>query len=166
LIAGQFAAYLAANYVHESERDEYRLSGAKKLARSCELIGSNENIPHHCITAATLFNQAGQVEAAQRFLERVLTVSDDPEIQQIAGGYLGSLVGDGQRARAEGRLRDFRALWSKDLTFVSRDTLLLLGPGFDPARCAGLQGRRARDCATSFRAWGEQQDADAGSGEP
>ena len=160
LIAGQFAAYLAANYVPEAERDEFRLSGARKLARSCELVGSNENIPHHCITAASLLNDAGQVDAAQRFLERVLAVSDDPEIRSLAGGYLQHLVGEGSRARAEERLRRFRALWSKDLTFVSFDSLLLLGPGFDPYRCAGIPGRHTPGCATSFRAWGEQQTAE------
>jgi tetratricopeptide (TPR) repeat protein len=164
LIAGQFAAYLAANHVPEAERDEYRLSGAKKLARSCELVSSNENIPHHCITAAVLYNDAGRVEAAQRFLERVLNVSDDPEIQQIAGGYLQRIVGEGQRARLEERLRRFHALWSRDLTFVSRDLLLLLGPGFDSGRCAGVEGRRAPECATSFRAWGEQQESTESGG--
>lgn len=155
LIAGQFSAYLAANYVPEAEREEYRLDGAKKLARSCELIGSNENIPHHCITAATLFNEAGQVEAARRSLERLLTVSDDPEIHQIAGGYLERLVGEGERARAEERGRRFRELWGKDLPFVSRETLLLLGPDFEPAGCAGLEGHRKPSCLTTFRAWGE-----------
>jgi hypothetical protein len=158
LIAGQFSAYLAANYVAEHEREEYRLDGAKKLARSCELVSSNENIPYHCITAASLFNEAGQVAAAQRFLERVLTVTDDPEIGRIATGYLERLVGEGHRARFTERMRRFHELWSRDLTFVSRETLLLVGPGFDSGRCAGIEGRRKDDCATSFRAWGEQQE--------
>jgi len=154
LIAGQFSAYLAANYVPEDQREEYRLDGAKKLSRSCELISSNQNIPHHCITAALLFNRAGQLGAAQRFLERVLTISEDPEIRSIAGGYLQSIAGEGQRARIDDRFRRLRALWSEDLRFVSREQLQLLGPGFDPARCAGPRSPTP-DCATTFRDWGQ-----------
>jgi hypothetical protein len=55
-------------------------------------------------------------------------------------------------------VRRFRALWGKDLTFVSRDALQLIGPRFDPARCAGLEARGRPECVTSFRAWGELED--------
>lgn len=154
LIAGQFSAYLAANWVPEEHREEYRLDGAKKLSRSCELISSNQNIPHHCITAARLFDQAGQLGAAQRFLERVLTISEDPEIRSIAGGYLQSIAGEGQRSKIEDRFRRLRQLWANDLRFVSREQLQLLGPGFDPARCAGPRSP-SPECATTFRDWGE-----------
>jgi tetratricopeptide (TPR) repeat protein len=157
LIAGQFMAYLAANNVPEAEREQWRFEGAKKLARSCELVGSNENIPHHCIVAARLFNEAGQAGLARNFLERVLAVSDDPEIQDIASGYLGRVVGAAERERIEERGRKLRALWSHDLTFVSRDAWFLLGPRFDSAHCAGLPSPQDPACPTSFRAWGEAE---------
>jgi hypothetical protein len=153
LIAGQYLAYIAANQVPAAERDEWRFDGAKKLARSCELIGSNQNIPHHCITAAALFNEAGKRDLVRGFLERVLAISDDQEIQSIASGYLGRVVNDAERERLDDRNRRFRALWGRDLTFVSREMFSLLGPQFDPARCAGLP--RSAACATSLRAWGE-----------
>lgn len=157
LIAGQYLAYLAAPHIPEAEREAWRLEGAKKLARSCELIGSNENIPYHCITAAQLFNDAGSRNAARSFLQRVLAVSDDPEIQALAGGYLGRVVGQAERDRVEERNRRLRAVWSNDLRFVSREMLLLLGPRFDAARCAGVPARNDSACATTFRAWGEKQ---------
>lgn len=157
LIAGQYMAYLAAPHLPEAEREAWRLEGAKKLARSCELIGSNENIPYHCITAAQLFNDAGSRNAARSFLQRVLAVSDDPEIQALAGGYLGRVVGQAERDRVEERNRRLRAVWSNDLRFVSREMLLLLGPRFDPARCAGVPAPNDSACATTFRAWGEKQ---------
>lgn len=160
LIAGQFMAYLAANYVPEAEQEQWRFEGAKKLARSCELVGSNENIPHHCIVAARLFDEAGQAGLAKSFLERVLAVSDNPEIQDIASGYLGRVVGAAERERIEERGRRLRAQWSRDLTFVSRDAWFLLGPKFDPARCAGQASPRDQACATSFRAWGEGLESD------
>jgi len=160
LIAGQFLAYLAAPHAPEAERDAWRLEGAKKLARSCELIGSNESIPYHCINAAQLFNEAGSRGAARSFLERVLAVSDDPEIQALAGGYLGRIVGQTERDRSEERNRRLRAVWAKDLRFVSREMLLLLGPRFDPARCAGVPAPSDGNCETTFRAWGERQEAE------
>lgn len=158
LVAGQFHAYLAANLVPPAERDEWRMQGAKYLARSCELMGSNENIPHHCITAAVLFNKAGQRDAMRSFLERVLTVSDDPEIQELAGTYLGSVLGQAERDRFEERGKRFRTLWARDMTFVTREMFLLLGPPFDPARCAGRTvSANTAECWSSFRAWGEAQ---------
>jgi hypothetical protein len=156
LIAGQFLAYLAASQVPEAEREEWRMQGARDLARSCELVGSNQNIPHHCITAALLFNQAQSRDAMRGFLERLLAVSDDPDIQALAGGYLGRVLGQSERDRIEERGRGRRALGGRDLTFISREMWLILGPPFDAARCAGLFPPPA--CVTSFRAWGERQD--------
>jgi hypothetical protein len=158
LIAGQFMAYIAAPYVPANEYAEWRLEGAKKLSRSCELIGQNQNIPHHCITAAALFTEAGKRDVVQGFLERVMAISDDPEIQAVAGGYLGRVINEAERERADQRNKRFRALWQRDFTFVSRETLTLLGPGFDPARCAGIEAAAKPECIASFRAWGERLD--------
>lgn len=155
LISGQFLAYLAAPQLKGAEADEWRMEAARRLARSCELVSSNENIPYHCITAASLLNDQGRVQAARSFLERMLAVTDDPEIEGLAGGYLARLVGQAERDRIEERNLRFRALWARDLRFVSRETLLLLGPRFDSARCAGLRPVQTSDCFTSFRAWAE-----------
>lgn len=157
LISGQFLAYLAAPQLPKEKRAEWRLEAARRLARSCELMGSNENIPFHCITAASLFNDAGRLEAARGFLQRVLAVTDDPEIESLAGGYLGVLVGQAERDRVEERTLRFRSLWATDLTFITREMLLLIGPRFDTGLCAGHPDSQ-RQCFTSFRAWGEAQD--------
>ena len=59
--AGQFMAYLAPSQLKDEEqKKEWRLAGARRLARACELVGKNENIPYHCITAAGIFTRAGQ----------------------------------------------------------------------------------------------------------
>ncbi|MGC4088806.1 MAG: hypothetical protein QM756_13080 [Polyangiaceae bacterium] len=158
LIAGQFLAYIGANQMPPGEREAWRLDGAQKLARSCELIGSNQSVPHHCITAAALFNEAGKRDLVRGFLERVLAISDDPEIQRIAGSYLGRVVNDAERDRVDQRNKRFRSLWQRDMTFVSRETITLLGPIFDPARCAGLDATETTACITSFRTWGERLD--------
>ena len=78
LSTGQFLAYMAAPWLEDpKEREEWRLAGARILARACELVGENENIPYNCIIAAGLFDKAGEREANIQFLERVLAVSDD-----------------------------------------------------------------------------------------
>lgn len=158
LIAGQFLAYIAAPHVPPSEYQDYRLEGAKRLARSCELIGSNQAIPHHCITAAVLFSEAGKRDVVRGFLERVMAISDDVEIQTLAGGYLQRVASEAEQDRVEQRNKRFRARWQNDFTFVSREMLALLGPKFDPARCAGVLAAETNTCIASFRAWGERLD--------
>src|SRR5689334_10314302 len=60
--AGQFLAYLAPSYLPEMEEKlEYQRTGTRYLMRACELIGSNDNIPYHCITAANLLSKQGKL---------------------------------------------------------------------------------------------------------
>src|SRR6187431_3064423 len=59
--AGQFFAYLGPTiFTDTKEQDEWRLAGARTLARACELVGSNENIPHQCVIAAGLLTKSGE----------------------------------------------------------------------------------------------------------
>lgn len=155
LVAGQFMAYFGAAQMPPGERESWRLEGARKLARSCELVSSNENLPFHCIAAAALYSRSGRREAVKSVLERLLTVSDDPEILRLASGALGRLLGQDEREQVEERNQRLRALWRHDFTFISLDALLLLGPKFDPARCAGVGRAGTPECASSFRAWAE-----------
>ena len=153
-------AYLAAPHFKDNKlKEQWRLDGARVMAKACEFVSSNENIPYHCITAASLFSKAGEREASIQFLERVLAVSDDDEIKAMATRYLEGLYGDEQRARAESRHRRFREVWQADLRFISKNMLLVLGPPYDPARCAGATAAGSSDCATTWRAWAEQLDS-------
>jgi tetratricopeptide (TPR) repeat protein len=156
LVAGQFMAYIAPQYLtDEKAREEYRLAGAKILARTCELVGHNENIPYHCITAASLLDKAGDRDAMVRFLERAVNVIDDPALQKVALAYLEKAQGESARERAAQRREALDHAWKSDLLFVSRNKALVLGPGFDPAECAG----DAEGCVTSWREWGERHQA-------
>lgn len=144
--AGQFMAYMAPGQLHDAnEAADFKREGARLLARACELIGKNENIPHHCVTAAALFSEAGNRASAQAFLEKLLVVSDDPEIRAMANAQLAAM---GVKAHTQ----RFEQLRREDLPFVSHEGLAALGPRFDPAACAGKRDRDADDaCATSFR---------------
>lgn len=144
--AGQFLAYLAPPQLHDpAEQAAFRQEGARLMARACELIGSNENIPYNCITAAKFFTDAGNREASTALLQKLLVVSDDPEIREMANSKLAAM---GEQAHT---LR-FEQAWREDLSFVSHALMATLGPRFDPAACAGkLDDSRDVGCTTSFR---------------
>jgi tetratricopeptide (TPR) repeat protein len=152
--AGQFLAYLAPPHLKDEKvKQEWRMAGARTLARACELVSKNENIPYHCITAAHLFSRAGERSAVIDFLQRILAVSDDEEIRRLALGYLEKTVSEQQRAEVEARYKRFAEAWRGDLPFVKKDLLLVIGPAFDPARCAGLGEGNGAACATTWRDW-------------
>lgn len=156
--AGQFMAYLAPVQLPDpKEKQEWKLEGARRLARACELVGKNENIPFHCITAAGIFSRAGEREATAQFLEKVLAVVDDPEIRALALGYLAKSVGERERDEIQWRLDRFVGVWGDDLPFASKDVFLIVGPPFNVAACAGLPARLEPGCAASWQSWGERQ---------
>ncbi len=163
LTAGEFMAYLAAPHVEalagQAVAREWRLEGARRLARTCEIIGSNEAIPYHCVTAARLFSEAGERQALQSFAERVLAVSDDPAIHEQIWASLA-------RARdmtAVERMKQHRErldrIQGEQMPGLSKDGFLLLGPSFSPTECFGERSQTAR-CATSFRDWHARLDAE------
>jgi len=165
LTSGEFMAYLAAPHVEalagEAVAREWRLEGARRLARTCEIIGSNEAVPHHCVTAARLFSEAGERQALQSFAERVLAVSDDPAIHQQVWASLArarDLTAVERMKRHRERLDRVKL---EQLPQLSKDGFLLIGPSFSPSECLGERSRTAR-CATSFRDWHARLDQEEG----
>ncbi len=155
---GQFWAYLAPSRATDpAVKEEWRMKGARTLARACELIGDDENLPFHCITAADIFTRAGEREASIRFLEKVLAISDDEEVRQIALGHLKKVLGEEERDRINQRFERFRERWGSDLQYVRKDTLLIIGPRFDVGKCAGGGRGQGDACVTSWRDWGAAQ---------
>jgi tetratricopeptide (TPR) repeat protein len=153
LSTGQFVAYVAAPWLEDpKEQAQWRLAGARILAQACELVGSNENIPYNCITAAGLLTRAGEREATIQFLERLLAVSDDEELRKMAMRFLQNAHGERSQEVLQSQQDRLRRAWKADLPFVSLTRELLLGPPFAPARCAG-GSRPDPECATSWRAW-------------
>jgi hypothetical protein len=127
LQAGQFMAYLAGGRTEDSKiRQEWSLS------------------------------QRGENDAMLRWLQRVIAVVDDENVRRLALGYLKLKIGERQQRRAADRLARVERAWKQDLGFLSKDGMWVLGPAFDPWRCAGLQARSSPACATSWRDWGER----------
>lgn len=162
LTAGQFLAYLAPPHVERlsdaEEGKRWRLAGARILAHSCELIGSNEALPYHCVTAARLLGEAGERQAVIQFVERVLAISDDPEIHRQALASLTRVVGAEQREQIAERSRRLDQLKASDLPSLDKDTYLALGPPWDPVSCLDRAARNDPRCATSFRDYHERLD--------
>jgi hypothetical protein len=159
---GEFLAYLAAPQIAElvdrDEAERWRLAGARALARSCELVGRNENIPYHCITAARLFDAAGEHKAVQSFLERFLAVNDDEEVRKLALNYMGRSLGSAQQAEAERRFGEVDRIRKSQLPFVGKNRYLLLPPKFDVFACMGNWGNDDPNCATNLRDWHARSD--------
>jgi hypothetical protein len=156
--AGQFMAYIAApRFTDEARAAEWRLDGARKLARACELVGNNENVPYHCINAATLLSEAGEQTALTKFLNRFLLVNDDPAVRSLAIAALRRSAPGAEQGLDE-RVARVQAAWRADLPFVTRSALFVIGPKTDPATCAGLSHSGSVACASSFRDWSERQD--------
>jgi hypothetical protein len=154
--AGQFFAYLGppAFESDPNEQAEWKLKGARTLARACELIGNNENIPYQCITAARLLDNAGAATDSRKFLERMRQVSDDPEIHRFIDAQLKRLGAAQDEGRLQAHREAFTHAWGADLPFITRGALLVVGPNWDPAACAGSELK----CATSWRAWSEARE--------
>jgi hypothetical protein len=157
LSGGQFIAYVAAPWLENpKEQAEWRLAGAKRMARACELFGSNDNIPFQCISAARIFAQAGERDARIDFLERAYAWSEDEEFRDMVEKYLESAKQERELEHRKIRGDEIRAAWHADLGFASATKELVIGPGFDPARCAG--GSDGVDCATTWAAWRERTE--------
>ncbi len=157
LQTGQFLAYLAPPYLPPNEnREEWRLAGARVLARACDLMGKNQVLPYHCMTAASLFSTYGQRDASIRSLERILAVTDDEEVRRKALTYMREQV-DAQAAdRVQQRRGLLNAAGSRQLPLVSRTIIQIMGPQFDESACAGRQTLDDdQACATSWRDWSE-----------
>jgi hypothetical protein len=154
-VAGQFAAYLAQQFLPEEYKKEFKLAGARDLARACELASNNANIPYHCIAAAQILNRSGQREAVIDMLTRTLAVNDDPEIRKMALAYLEHAVNERDRERYARRVGALEARWKEDLPHASRNLISLLGPGPDVWRCAGVAAAGTRGCQTTWQGWSE-----------
>jgi hypothetical protein len=154
-VAGQFAAYLSRQYIPPEYQQEFKLAGARYLARACELASNNSGIPYHCIAAARILDRAGQREAMIRMLTRTLAVNDDPEIRRLALGYLEVAVSERERERQARRLEQLEARWKAEVPLASRGMISLLGPGPDLLGCVGASASGSPNCQTTWRDWGK-----------
>jgi hypothetical protein len=153
--AGQFFAYLAPNALTDpKEQEEWKLAGGRALAHACELVGNDQNLPYQCITAAHLLAKAGANADSRRFLERMEQESDDPQLLQFVDAQLKHQHEADAQSLIAAHRESFQRAWGTDLPFLTRGALLVVGPNWDPARCAAPGAQ----CATSWRALGDAEE--------
>jgi hypothetical protein len=159
---GEFTAFIAPpSYLTDpAEQDEWRLAGARYLARAAELSGSNANIAWRAMGGARFLGRAGERDAEIRFLQRTLVITDDEELKEKIMSRLKHLLGK-QREDEMGRHleRLERGVWDvrhHDLPFVTRLRYMVVGPPRDPGLCAGPDHEAEPACAPTWRDWEER----------
>jgi tetratricopeptide (TPR) repeat protein len=155
---GEFVAFVApSTYLDEMRPEEskrWREEGARMLARAAELgAGDMSFVAWQAIGGAGILEKAGERDAAIRFLERTLAVTDDQELRDYVGEKLARLKGE--RAFEASKLLEaaFERRVREDLPFIGRATARLLGPAVDPAACAGTGHDDDPACASTWAEW-------------
>jgi tetratricopeptide (TPR) repeat protein len=157
LALGQFVAYVAPGYLtDEEERKRWRIEGAKMLARAAELSGPDSDIGWQAIGGAAILARAGERDAAIRFYERALAVTDDEELKKHIADKLAKELAEKLAEARKRREEELRKLWVRDVPHASRTKLLVLGPPLDAAFCAGGERKDDPRCATSWTDWVER----------
>ena len=158
LSAGQFMAFIGPQFLtNQTEIDEFRGRAARVLARAAELSTENKNAQWQALAAAGIFTKEGKREAAISFLARVYAITDDDELRANISQKLAVLRQEATLERAQRRSRAFNEVWG-ELPFVSRTELLVVGPPYDAAACAGsAPGAR---CSENWAAWAKAQPLD------
>jgi hypothetical protein len=164
LTLGEFVAFMApATYLEDTRPEEatrWRAEGARMLARAAELgAGDGSNVGWQAIGGASILESAGEREAAIRFHERALAVTDDEELRGYILKKLARLKGE--RALEEDMRRNtaFNRQWRTELPFIRRETALLLGPAREPWACAGPGHDEQPSCAASWAEWARRFEA-------
>jgi hypothetical protein len=147
---GQFVAFLAPSFLKdEAEIEQWRKDGAMAIAHAVELGADADR----SLSASTLLSKAGEQKAAINHLQRAYAMTDDPETRRQITFKLQRL-----RASEDAELaislveQEWHARWM----FLSRGTTLLLGPGRDPAACAGPASYERKGCASDWNAFIER----------
>jgi tetratricopeptide (TPR) repeat protein len=150
LSAGQFMIFIGPQFLtDEAEKSAFRAAGAKMLTRAAELVTDNENVQWQALAAAGVFTREGNREAAIAFLERVYHIADDDKLKANISNRLALLRQEGALDEARRRAEVFAEICARDLPFVSRTGMLVLGPRYDAASCAGL-GHVSSRCAETW----------------
>lgn len=160
LTVGQFTSFIApSSYLKDpAEQARWREEGAPMLARAAELGAENANISWQALGGAGIYMRAGERDAAIRFLRRTLAVTDDDALRERILAQLTKLLGEELADAYKRRNRSFLELWRRDLQFVTKNRILVLGPPPDPGRCAGGSHRAEPRCATTWKDWAERQE--------
>jgi hypothetical protein len=144
---GQFCAFLAPSFLKDqAEIDEYRKEGAFALMRYVELGGDADR----SLSANTILKKSGGEKSARReALRRAIALSDDPDTRRDLLFQLSQIE---ETPGGEEDVEIFEREWRRRFPFLSRSSVLLVGPARIPQACVGsgsFDGKRCpRDWST------------------
>jgi tetratricopeptide (TPR) repeat protein len=153
--AGQFVAFTGPGTLIRDPEEvrEWRHAGAKLLARAAELGGDVGFAGWSAVASASILTRQGERDAAIRLLRRTLAVTEDEELRENLLGQLRYLLGEQQEEAHRKRQAELLELSRKDLPFIGRTALHVLGPPFDSAYCAGGKPATEKRCALTWKDW-------------
>ncbi len=153
--AGQFIAFTGPGTLIKDakERETWRRDGARLMARAAELGGDVGQAGWSAVASASILSRQGERDAAIRLIQRTLAVTEDEELRDHLQRQLQALIGEQKVDAYKARQRELIALSRKDLPFVGKTTLHILGPPFDTAYCAGGKPEMDKRCAITWKAW-------------
>jgi hypothetical protein len=150
LECGEFVAFIGPGFLHsEAEQKAWREDGARFIARAVEL-GADADAT---MAAAAILTRSGATDEAVRYLERAYAFTEHPsmrDVHEAIGKRLEGLHVLTIRDRADEAARVIDTRWASELPFLTRDQYVLLGPGVDPARCAGPAAIDDEACARDW----------------
>ncbi len=161
--AGQFIAFIAPGSFLKDPQEiaQWKLDGARMLAKAAELGGDQGFAGWSAISSAHILSKQGEREAAIRLIQRTLAVTDDEELRDNLQRQLGSLIGEAKLDRYKRRQAALLELVRTDIPFVGKTTLNILGPPFDVGYCAGGNHQDDSRCAQTWSAWATADEKNA-----
>lgn len=153
--AGQFIAFTGPGTLinDPQEREAWRRDGAKMLARAAELGGDQGYAGWSAVASASILSRQGERDAAIRLIQRTLAVTEDEELRDRLQRQLAGLLGEQKVEAYKRRQLQLIEISRRDLPFVGKTTLHVLGPPFDTAYCAGGKSAEEQRCAQTWKAW-------------
>lgn len=153
--AGQFVAFTGPGTLIKDpqEREAWRHDGAKMLAKAAEIGGDMGQAGWSALASVSILSRQGERDAAIRLLQRTLAVTEDEELRQQLELQLRSRIGEKKADAYQKRQIELLELSRKDLPFVGKTALHVLGPPFDTAYCAGGTSYADKRCALTWKAW-------------
>lgn len=153
--AGQFVAFVGPGTLirDEAEANAWRRDGAKMLARGAEIGGDKGFAGWSAVASVSILNRQGERDAAIRLLRRTLAVTEDEELRERLLLQLRTYVGQQQEDAYRKRQLELIEISRRDVPFVGKTTLDILGPPFDTAYCAGGKIELDKRCALTWKEW-------------
>lgn len=153
---GQFLAFVGPSFLsQDADCKAWQKAGAEAIGHAVELGADADE----ALAATTMLTDAGEKREAVRYLENAYAFTEHPSmrvVHEAIGRKLAALEATVARDAADAAKQAVTDCWMREMPVVSRDFYLLVGPGIDPARCAGVDAVGAPACA---RGWDAESKA-------